>query len=172
MPACDMFPSIVIRAPVTAFAWASTNLRVILAGPTRAGSGVISCSIVTAGLDSTGFRQAVKVQTTTTKAANRQALRIGSSLLSKADGRPQFSSSRLILVQGPPRHFQRSGSGSQRVCMMMSQRARAPGGICFTLGRENMVVHPDHHWNENKAVVKQMQLNAGHHELKDAHRNR
>jgi hypothetical protein len=47
IPACDMSPSSVMCAPVTAFATESASRKVMTTGPIRAGSGEISCSIVT-----------------------------------------------------------------------------------------------------------------------------
>jgi len=47
MPACDMSASIEIRAPLIGFPAASASLREIETGPTRAGSGEISCRIST-----------------------------------------------------------------------------------------------------------------------------
>lgn len=57
MPACDMSASTVTRAPETGFASRLANLSVIVAGPTRGGSGEILCSTVSRDEEPVGLEQ-------------------------------------------------------------------------------------------------------------------
>jgi hypothetical protein len=52
MPACDIFPSSFMRAPVAGFPKASATLSVIVNGPTRGGCGETSCVSVRSDTDS------------------------------------------------------------------------------------------------------------------------
>ena len=59
-----------------------------------------------------------------------------------------------------------------RVHFLFIPLASADGQAFFSLARKHVVVHADHHWDENNCVVKKVELHAREEQLENAARDR
>src|SRR5579862_2489232 len=134
MPACDISASIAMRAPVMGLPVASDNLRATVAGPTRAGSGEISCSIATTGDGSTCREQPAP-----------------SNIAAHANATSHLRGSYFRKLFDTPR----SGSFCRIVAAPFARACRVSP---LARRREYVVVHRDDHRDEHDRVIEKMEL--------------
>src|ERR1700690_1016829 len=100
MPGCDISASIPMCAPVTGRALASASLSVTVAGPTRRGCGVISCSMLRIGGDAALEQLMRRTSPAAVQADRRRLLRsLGSEPTAGPLHRKPYIIERVLVVQ-------------------------------------------------------------------------